>query len=470
MKTSRRSTSKVKWVIGTLLTFLFLIGCNLLSNPGLPAGGKNLTPGGSPQPAGAAATPAFDFTAGLDQLHSYHVEFHETEKGQLDGKPYETRNTISRRVVVQPYAEDSTVDNLLVDGSQFFLQFIRIGDAQYIQDKSGGTCQGTLDSQQNGQIPNPAVLLPPVYSAEKLGVETLNGTQVTHYRFDAQALGLRARTATGEMWLADQGGLVVKYQLDIQPPNQLTGKGLEIQRSMQYELSEINQLDQIALPSICIQVLSDIPAMPDAVDLERSSASMSFTTASSPSQVATFYDQKLLTLGWNSTAQQNQSPQKNLVYTRNQQTLMVSFFQDGSDLDVEIMLTDPAYQYPTAETLPTETLQPGVTPSPPPTPQATPTFDMAQSGLPQDVPLYPGASNIQAANGMGISFQTGDSLDQVAKFYTDALKSAGWQLANNNNMGKVVIQTWLKGTTILNLNIQDQQAQRMVTIMAAAKP
>jgi hypothetical protein len=132
------------------------------------------------------------------------------------------------------------------------------------------------------------------------------------------------------------------------------------------------------------------------------------------------------------------------------------------------MLYDPLNQYPTAEAEPNVTPPAGAGTST--TPQPTPTFDMTKSGLPQDVPLYPGANGIQAVNGMGISFQTNDSLDQVNSFYTGALKSGGWQLVKNNAIAAIVSQTWLKGKTFLNLSIQDQGDHRMVLIMAPAKP
>ena len=454
-----------RWFFTAFLAVLLLLSCAIF-NPSVSTTHPTVpSASGSPQPAGSNFTPAFDFTAGLAKLTSYHVEFMEIEKGQLDGKPYAEHNRISRSLVAQPPGEDSTLENLKADGSTYFLHYLLSGGAQYFQHASGGACQGQIDAQPNGHFPNPADLLLRVSGAQKAGVETLSGLPVTHYRFTDSDLPLSGQTAAGEVWISNQDGLVLKYLLAIQPPAPLTGTGLEVARSIQYELSSINQLAPLSLPAACIPVLTAIPALPDAVDLERTSAAMSFTTPSSKDQVVAFYNQALPPLGWTPLANQDPSADY-LIFQQAKQELTLDFIPLDSGLDVEIMLDDPAYHFPTAQPEPTQTPPAGPTPTQAP----TPTFDMALSGLPADVPLYPGASRVQAANGMGISFQTGDSLEQVAKFYTDNLKSAGWQLINNNNIGKVDIQTWLKGKTILNVNIQDQQAQRLVTLMAAAKP
>lgn len=360
MKTPRLSSGQTGRIAVLLLSALFLIGCGLLSPAGLLAGPVQPSPTGTAQPAG------FDLTAGLAALHSYHVEFSQTDQGSLNGSPYQVYQKISRSYVPESRAEDTVLQNLQADGKTFFLHYIRIGGAAYFQTQAGGACQGGLDSWPNGgpsgvpsggpdggpsgAIPNPAEILPPVSTAQKVGAESLEGLAVTHYHFDDADLGLVGQSATGEMWIADQDGLVVKYQLDLLPPEKLTGKGLEVHRTIQYALSAINAPDPISLPAACSPVLMDIPALSNAVNLDLGSGWISYTTASTPTQAADFYDKTLAPLGWARQAGPlaNPHPEYGLFYLKDGQTLSISFYQGEGGLSVSILLLDPTYALPEA--------------------------------------------------------------------------------------------------------------------------
>ncbi len=63
-------------------------------------------------------------------------------------------------------------------------------------------------------------------------------------------------------------------------------------------LTEINSINQIELPVVCIPVLVDIPAMDDAQNLYRGGGIMDYTTPSDVAQVINFYSKALPSLGW----------------------------------------------------------------------------------------------------------------------------------------------------------------------------
>jgi hypothetical protein len=93
---------------------------------------------------------------------------------------------------------------------------------------------------------------------------------------------------SGSLWIANQGGFVMKYSLQYDPLA-ATGQGLEVSQTIEYQISHVNQIAPIELLSNCIPILADVPAMPDATELERRSGLMSYYTASEQTDVAAFY-------------------------------------------------------------------------------------------------------------------------------------------------------------------------------------
>ena len=159
-----------------------------------------------------------------------------------------------------------------------------------------------------------------------------------------------------------------------------------------------------------------------------------------PSQVAAFYRQQLLAQGW---AEQKQpeptNPQDALTlgYQQGSRKVMFILEKSGSGLSVTAFLVDMA-----AASLPAA---PG---SPTPRPEAT--INPAKSGLPEDVPLYPGATGLTAAAGNKlIKFQTTDKPETVAKFYRERLTGTGWTGQPEQVVDTRLIQQWTKAGRLI---------------------
>ncbi len=74
------------------------------------------------------------------------------------------------------------------------------------------------------------------------------------------------------------------------------------------------------------------------------------------------------------------------------------------------------------------------------------------AGLPEDVPAYPGASELMMMEGF-ISFSTTDDVATVADFYDSELSAQGWTKAEDASLEGMVNQTWTKDDRTLNLMI-----------------
>jgi hypothetical protein len=289
-----------------------------------------------------------------------------------------------------------------------------------------------------------------------VGNETINGIATVHYTFDENALDLsKPKPAIqGNLWLAEQGGTVIKYTLEAAMPSPVTGTGQEAAQSWSYELSQVDTLEQVTLPAGCEAVPVDIPAMADATNVTRRSGFMEYSTASTATQVVDLYYHSLDALGWKVTQAEPGGELKlplGMLFTNGDQRLAITVdavdAAEGGGLDVNLFVYNPAELAAAAAAEPTST--PGAI-VPPSGPQ--PTIDPSKSGLPADVPLYPGATDLQKI-GPALRFSVPDAPDLVATFYRQQMPANGWTSIQEANSGGQIVQTWTKADRIGNFMI-----------------
>lgn len=93
-----------------------------------------------------------------------------------------------------------------------------------------------------------------------------------------------------------------------------------------------------------------------------------------------------------------------------------------------------------------------------------PPEEALSGGLPEDVPLYPGATGVSTMMGF-VTFETTDDMETVQAFYDKALKDNGW-----TSDGSEFMPTWTKGNRSLNLFISEKdEGGSSVTIMISAE-
>jgi len=442
--------------IALLFPVIFLVACTS-SVPSSP----------SSQPAQITPHIAPDLltdpTIGLAGLQSYHVSFHQDVTGTLDGKPFERHTHIE--LTRASGQSDFTRELGGTDEMTSYFRAILTGQAVYRWNTLDEACQGTAGGLLSEETLEPAELLLPILQTSKVGTETVNQIPAMHYHFDQNSLSLTEPkpAVTGEIWLAEQGGYVVKYTLNAAKPSETTGVGLEVEQSWTYELSQVNAVESVALPKGCMAVPVDIPAMPDAKDVSRSSGMMEYTTASSAFQVVDFYYHHLDSLGWTTKQEEPSGELKvplGLSFSHGDQRLSINVDQaDEGGLDVTLVIYNPTEQL--AATAPAATISPEATTTPA-GPQ--PTIDPSKSGLPADVPLYPGATNLTNLGGQGISFDAPDLPDQVATFYREKMVAAGWSLINEVKDGTMTVQAWQKTGRMVSLqiNVKDEKTNVVV--------
>jgi hypothetical protein len=401
-----------------------------------------------------------DPTAGLTDLQSYHVTFQQDVVGTLDGAPFE------RHTHIELTRLGTQFDFLReIQGTQeaSYFHAIQTDQAVYRWDAEAVSCDGQAGTLREGEMLEPASLLLLVLQTSKSGSEAVNGISAVHYHFDQGGLTVTEPkpTVSGDYWLAEEGGFVVKYDLEAAAPDNPTGTGVEASLTYEYALSQVNSIQAIDLPAGCQAVPLDLPVTADATNLHRRSGSVTYQTTSSAAQVADLYYQQLGALGWTADSTQPSGDVKTplgLEFSQGELKLAINIdeYETGS-LDVDLLVYNPSEPW----VPPTTAITPIPAASTPA--GAEPTIDAAQSGLPSDVPLYPGSTGLLKFGSM-VMFTAPGSSDQIAAWYKDQMKTQGWSLLQEVNADIQVVQVWQKENRVTSISFSQENGRTKVTI------
>ncbi len=451
--------------VGLLLAALFAIqACGVPT--GLP---QNAGGAGTDQPAATKAavlsgqtssgTTAIlpDASAGLLDLKAYHAVLQIEATGSLDGQPFKR----STRVELTRAGSGDFDSQVQSTDSQAALRLMALGGAYYRWNGTNPICHGSADPPVEDEVIEPAELLPPLGDASRVGIETVNQVSAVHYRFDQSALPhfKSAGDILGDVWVAENGGYVVRYRLTAAAPQKSSGKGLEVSQNYQYELNSDSPAP--TLPKGCAPVPVGLPVVDGAQNIKRAGGLLTFDTAAKPGAVIDFYEQKLPALGWKAETAGPAGEISLPVYydfTQGGLRLTVNLAaNEDQTTAVTLIIVDAAAQA-------AEAPHPTQTPSEPDKP--LPTIDPAQSGLPSNVPLYPGAMNLMQA-GSAVMFKSADPWGDVAGYYRKQLEALGWIAGSEQTLDNGVSMVWNQGETMLILNIlfQDGQTQIVVALV-----
>jgi hypothetical protein len=94
-------------------------------------------------------------------------------------------------------------------------------------------------------------------------------------------------------------------------------------------------------------------------------------------------------------------------------------------------------------------------------------LNVSESGLPADVPIYPGATIQSATPGM-VTFQAGASLEKVRAYYEKDLKAAGWTSEGQpfESAGMILVN-WKKGSQSIMITISAMGADDCAVAIAS---
>jgi hypothetical protein len=273
----------------TLLLVLFFLGIACTFSSGGGTGGKVDQLLADPQ-------------VGLDALSDYHAELTVAFTGTANGGSVKSIETYTESKWPALAATFATFEPIDEDGQPSFVLTGDVGAAHYTQDGKNGDC--TVRWEPEAEVDGSSQLalasfLIPVAAAQTAGEETVQGISARRYTFDGESLGLPEEAkAGGEVWIAIQGGYVVKYTLQVEGGASYFGEGTQGTQRIEYLLSEVGTRPQVEYPAGCKPVLADVPAMNDATDIIRLPGILDYTSKSPVDAITAFYADYFKTGGW----------------------------------------------------------------------------------------------------------------------------------------------------------------------------
>lgn len=242
----------------------------------------------------------FDLTdpaAGLDTLPRYKASLQMVFDGTQGGQPYHVEKTYEQMIDREQSAWLLTEKNLLADGAAAETFTGLIGSVKYMQAAPDQPCQPSSAAAEQPALFDPAQALPPFWGGSEAGEESVGEIPTKVYTFEQLALGVGEEgVASGKVWIAQNGGWVVKYELSL-ISSTIFGEGISGEQRWTYQISEPGTA-QIALPESCPVVANDLPLPDDAAGVIQLPGAVKFRTALSAADLGAFYTERLTAQGW----------------------------------------------------------------------------------------------------------------------------------------------------------------------------
>ena len=245
----------------------------------------------------------FDFPdtkTGLSDLTSYKATLIMSFDGTEAGQPQQWSKTYVMLAAKEPATRQLTIEktgNL----SDLDAVFMAESDGAAYEQREGNGCIAAVIEEGNSlsERLEPIGFLNGVIGADEAGNDTVNEVAANHYTFDERAFGqLDIAQSTGEMWVASDGGYIVKYLLTTKGNADYFGEGIEGTITWDYELTDINQPLTIRLPEDCPGGLVNAPLLPDASNILTMPGILTYDTSTSLADAAAFYQKEIPSLGW----------------------------------------------------------------------------------------------------------------------------------------------------------------------------
>jgi hypothetical protein len=303
-----------------------------------------------------------DPQVGLDALRDYRATLTISFTGSMDGQNVASTDTYTQSEWPLLGAKFTTIEMAYENGQPLFIVVGDVGNAHYDQEGPEEACY--VRWQANAREPSPfrlAVLLDPVRAARSAGQETVEGISTRHYTFDATSLGLPEDVqASGDVWLANQGGYIVKYSLQVTSSGSYFGEGKQGTEQTEYLLSQVEARPEVAYPDGCEPVLTDIPAMENATEVIRLPGLLDYYSNSTLEAIINFYTELFESRDWVIAIDYRpEGQQAMLVFARpdSEEVSMVSVQSHGESMWVSVSVLGQ-------EANTSSPSEPGTTPAP----------------------------------------------------------------------------------------------------------
>lgn len=182
-----------------------------------------------------------------------------------------------------------------------------------------------------------------VEGARYVGAETINGIRTRHYKYDESAVTfLGAAKVTGDLWVAVDGGYVVKETMAWEGAGGMFGAAADAkgQGSWSWEILEVNPRLTITPPADCESAATDLPILPDATEKAQMGDMLVYKTGMKLADVAEFYQDEMVKTGWKAEDEPMITDQFGMLgFSRDGQNAQIILSPEGDKTTVTIVIS-----------------------------------------------------------------------------------------------------------------------------------
>lgn len=384
---------------------------------------------------GAGPFDLLQTTTGLSALSSYQATLILSFDGTKDGRPQVSSRTYTMRVDENAVREMTTE---LAGDPANRRWMLEINNTLY-ERRGEGVCRARVIEPGNTLVERwePAGFLDSVIGADEAGSETVNAVATDHYTFDEAALGLLGSAdSSGELWIASEGGFLVRYLVETTSGADYFGAGIEGTLTWDYQLTDVNQPLALELPEDCPTGILDAPVLPDATEIARFPGMTTYTTATTLADATAFYEAQFAALGIESS----------FPATVDETFALLEYEQDEMAITVAITV---------AITREDETTNVMIAGSIPPRVEPTNLVLSAEiGGQTVNLPVLPDATDdFESPDGIG--YRTLTSVQEAGAFYQQAFAALGAVVTTPlADFGGLIVVEYGLGDQLIGLTIQ----------------
>ncbi len=223
------------------------------------------------------------------------------------------------------------------------LETYQVGGVHYMysaDQKCTSYSSGQKDTSAPAALFNPSDMLGGLNSVKLVQKgDSVNGVTADHYTAAESSFKIGLFTnAKGDVWVAQDGGYVVKYTGQASGKSALLGGGVEGAISWEYNVEDANKIDSITLPPECAasKPADDVPVPDNATEKGNIGNIITFKSPDDVAKVTDFYKQALSAKGW--TAGEG-GLEGMLTFTKDNRTLTVMIAKEASG-GSNVVITD----------------------------------------------------------------------------------------------------------------------------------
>lgn len=296
-----------------------------------------------------AALTVEDRQSGLEQLDSYRARWEGTWKATEGDETTDVTWKWYQEYTADPEAMYMRLEgtNIAEGQQEFTTEIWRIGNTTYLMSPMENETPQCISISSEDQDPISEDMFNPgnlgrVEDAKYVGTETVNGIRAKHYKYDEKAATfLGAAKAAGDIWVAVDGGYVVKETVTWEGGAGMFGVNAEAtgEGAWTWEILEVNPRLTINPPENCESAAGELPILPDATDKAQFGDMISYKTATPLPDVAQFYQDELPGVGWQVEGEAQITDQFGMLgFTKDGESLQIMLSPEDDKTNVVITI------------------------------------------------------------------------------------------------------------------------------------